>query len=308
MYEITPKAAREFFDYAKKRYQLMLDKEGGFPPPWTNDEVLQQYRFCNVFREDDKVTRWFRDNIRSHLFYDHEVVLATIIFRWFNKIETAERLLCPGSADRLKLFTTWQPDEIRSRLRGVSPIVTGAYMIKTPAGMSKLDGILWSIEQFVQPDPANVNPPPVYAPMLFEQEGYTLQQATEYLASFPYLGPFMAYEIVTDLRHTALLQDAPDILSWANPGPGAARGLDRLIGEAVGSLNRHSSAHLSWMMNMMQQLLAYSKKEAYWPKRWPKWEMREVEHTLCEFDKYERARLGEGTPKQRYPGNPRKGD
>jgi ppGpp synthetase/RelA/SpoT-type nucleotidyltranferase len=29
-------------------------------------------------------------------------------------------------------------------------------------------------------------------------------------------------------------------------------------------------------------------------------EMREVEHSLCEFDKYERTRLGQGRPRSKY--------
>jgi hypothetical protein len=33
---------------------------------------------------------------------------------------------------------------------------------------------------------------------------------------------------------------------------------------------------------------------------WPSWEMRDVEHTLCEFDKYERIRLGEGRTRGVY--------
>jgi hypothetical protein len=45
------------------------------------------------------------------------------------------------------------------------------------------------------------------------------------------LGPFLAYEIVTDLRFTALLENAPDIMTWANPGPGAKRGITRLLDE-----------------------------------------------------------------------------
>ena len=32
----------------------------------------------------------------------------------------------------------------------------------------------------------------------------------------------------------------------------------------------------------------------------PPLEMREVEHTLCEFDKYERVRNGEGKPRSIY--------
>jgi hypothetical protein len=56
------------------------------------------------------------------------------------------------------------------------------------------------------------------------------------------------------------------------------------------------------MMSIMQEILSFSKSDEYWPQNWPHWEMREVEHTLCEFDKYERARLGEGRPKQLYDG------
>lgn len=29
---------------------------------------------------------------------------------------------------------------------------------------------------------------------------------------------------------------------------------------------------------------------------------QDIQNCLCEFDKYERVRLGEGAPKQRYPG------
>jgi hypothetical protein len=32
----------------------------------------------------------------------------------------------------------------------------------------------------------------------------------------------------------------------------------------------------------------------------PSVEMRDIEHSLCEFDKYERVRLGEGRPRMKY--------
>jgi hypothetical protein len=34
----------------------------------------------------------------------------------------------------------------------------------------------------------------------------------------------------------------------------------------------------------------------------PKFEAREIEHSLCEFDKAERVRFGEGKRKRSYPG------
>jgi len=287
-----------FFEYAKKRYKLMLDKEADFERPWTDDPILQQYRFCNVFREDDKVTKWIRSNI-THEGYGDKLVGAMVIARWFNRIETLEHLLpLPHHPGEENLFYSWSQDfekwlaDMKARLSHLSPLVTGAYMIKTPAKMNKLEGILWCLDHFL-PDAVEL-----YYSIVAEPEA-TLQHTTEHLATYPYLGPFMAYEVVTDLRHS-ILQDAPDIMTWANPGPGCARGLDRVLEQPLGTFNRHRPAHVSEMMTHMQRLLKASGKAKYWPQHWPRWEMRDVEHTLCELDKYERARLGEGKPKQKY--------
>jgi hypothetical protein len=92
-------------------------------------------------------------------------------------------------------------------------------------------------------------------------------------------------------------------MTWANAGPGAARGLERLRGLKPKELYNYNSAKDQVkMIEDMQALLQSSKDNKFWPQQWPQWEMREVEHTLCEFDKYERVRLGEGTPKQLYNG------
>jgi hypothetical protein len=287
----SEKQIKVFFEYARKRYQLMLDKESGFPQPWTDDEILQKYRFCNVFREDDRTTKFFAQNIRNELFYDPMVVYATLMFRWFNKIETAQLLLDKGG---LQLFTELRTDEIRKILKDVRPIVAAAYIIKTPNGYNKLDGILWCLENCFEKTKA-------MGEYFLENTGkISLQQAHSLICKIPFQGGFTAYEAVTDLRHTALLQDAPDILTWANPGPGAARGLDRLLEQELGSFNYSSTKQIPVMIELMQELLKLSQKEENWPRRWPKWEMREVEHTLCEVDKYQRALSGEGSPKQLY--------
>lgn len=293
-----------FFAYARKRYQLMLDRTSGFPPPWTDDPILRDYRFCNVFREDDKTTKFIREHV-PHKGYGLRYLGALVIARWFNRIETIERLLPPDGTSppyfEQNLLFRWDPQHdgldawesaVRERLAGVKPLVTGAYMIKTPAGMDKLSGLLWCLRQFL--------PHAIHLQVHIDEET-TLEGVWERLREFPYLGDFMAYEIVTDLRHT-LMKTAPDINTWANPGPGCARGIDRLLGLPVGTLKRHQKVDREKMMGVMQNLLASSRNDKHWPARWPKWEMREVEHTLCEFDKYERALFGQGTPKQKYNG------
>lgn len=287
-----------FFEYAKKRYKLMLDKEADFERPWTDDPILQQYRFCNVFREDDKVTKWIRQHV-THERYGNRLVGAMVIARWFNRIETLEELLPAMDPSWMNddLFSSWADDleewkiMMQRRLGSLSPLVTGAYMIKTPAKMNKLEGILWCLERFL-PDAVDL-----YQRIVEEPEA-TLQHTTEHLVTYPYLGPFMAYEVVTDLRHT-ILQNAPDIMTWANPGPGCAKGLANLLGLPVDYFNRHKERDVHEMIAHMQTILRASKKPKYWPQRWPSWEMRDVEHTLCEYFKYVKAQGGERL-KQRY--------
>lgn len=286
-----------FFEYARARYQLMLDREANFERPWSKDPILQQYRFCNVFREDDKTTKWIRKHI-TDAGYGEKILQAMVIARWFNRIETLERLLPPKDCEPpyfLKnMFYSWDSDEVRRRLKDVHPLVTGAYMIKTPAKMNKLDGVIWCLEQFLPHAEDTVQ--------LLLQPGRTLKTATDVLAQFPYLGPFMAYEVVTDLRHTKMLGDAPDIMTWANPGPGAARGASRLTFGDPEGYKRHRWPDVESIQNIMRKLLRASQSDDNWPRCWPAWEMRDVEHTLCEYDKYTRARLGQGRPKQRFAG------
>jgi hypothetical protein len=107
------------------------------------------------------------------------------------------------------------------------------------------------------------------------------------------VGGFMAYEMVTDMRHTLLLSDAIDILTWANPGPGAHRGLRRLYGKKFNDKDA---------IEKMRDLLCIGLNADVLGSHIYSLEMRDIEHSLCEFDKYCRVKFGEGEPRSKYPG------
>lgn len=290
----TASGIQDFFWTARQRYEIKLRREAGEPAPWTGDWVFRSYRFCNVFREDDRVTRWLREHVRGPLRHSRHVLWAIIVHRWFNRIESMEVLNDSALGISRGEF---HPQQMRERLLFTlpkGPWVTGAYMIKTPAGMDKIDGLLWCLGQ-IHPDVEHL------AVRMYE-EGTTLEGVWDVLRRYPYLGDFMAYEVVTDLRHTDLLCDAPDIMLWANPGPGAARGFARVLGQPIDTFNRHKQEDRHTLINGMQRLLHLSGDPTLWPAEWPRWEMREVEHWLCEFDKYKRTRNSEGRPKSRFQG------
>src|SRR5712664_3381391 len=51
--------------WVRDRESVRVRKEAGQPFPWTDDPIIAKYRFCNVRREDDRVTIWIRENIRK---------------------------------------------------------------------------------------------------------------------------------------------------------------------------------------------------------------------------------------------------
>lgn len=305
-----------FFAYARERQHILLRRASGKPPPWTDDPILQKYRFCCVFREDDRTTRWFRENVRGPMSdkRDDRIMLATVVFRMFNRIEVGEAIFRDddllGGHSAFDMFS--EGGDVRHLRRAIlrrlgkrGPFVTGAYIISAPPGYSKLDGVLEVIRRFYRQkrewvglgagvlDTTGWGGEESATEMLAAGPGeFTLEATWEWLRKFDYLGVFHSYEIVTDLRHTYLLDRAPDIMSWANPGPGCRRGLNRVM-------ERDKSERLSrdQIIGEMRDLLMESRDPRHWSRKWQRWEMRDVEHTLCEVDKYLRTKNGEGRPR-----------
>jgi DNA polymerase I len=119
----------------------------------------------------------------------------------------------------------------------------------------------------------------------------TLERASATLGGYPGLGMFIAYLIACDLY-----PDAADALSWGFAGDGARRGLDRLYGRPfdVKGNSRlrqpQALAEIRAILPLLQRRLADCI---------PSIVLRTVEHNLCELDKYERVKLGQG-PGRRY--------
>jgi hypothetical protein len=254
------------------------------PQPWTDDPILQKFKFCQVFREEDRTTRWFRTHIRDPYRDDPEVLMATVIFRWFNYIETGRTLI------RHNLHIEWDRKKAIEEITKQNKWVTGAYIVKTPNRMDKVTGVAECISHMWGDREKLVD-------QILATK--SLEKSWEILRDYPYMGPFMAYEVITDLRHTYLLRDATDILTWANAGPGAMRGLNRLAGRDLDFCKRSHP----WN-DEMRNLWEISRKRLN-PNLIDlgRFEMREIEGGLCEFDKYSRILNKEGRTRSVYKFN-----
>jgi hypothetical protein len=278
-----------FCYWINERHAIYQKRAKGQPAPWTDDPVLRDYKFTNPFRENDRVTVWMRQNFtkpnsnRPH----GEIIFNCCMFRMVGTSEFADAH--GWSHDFNPTFTK---DLIKARLEQGLRTFTGAYII-TNQGL-KLPKSEVVVDYFLSPIWENKE-----ALAQIAAETQSLQAVHEAMAKYKGWGGggFMSYEVVTDLNYTPVLDKAKDRFSWANAGPGAKRGLNRIhdrpLTKALGAYQSNREMH---------DLLEDSHR--YLGDHIPTLavDMRCIEHSLCEWDKYERVRLGQGTPRSKYNG------
>lgn len=261
----------------QRMYRRRFDEK--LPPEqWTEDPILKMYRFCNVFRELDKVTIWIRENWREKFDGHPHLPFAMCIARLFNE---------PTSLEAIGFPEVWDPEGVKARLHKIhdtEKVFNPAYMISNVGEhKNKIDLV---VEDYLTPMFDNL-------PMI---DSRSLKNSHQILRGYDGIGDFIAYEVVTDLRHTSFLRNAKDIMTWANPGPGAKRGLNRVFGREVGESLTSFQAN-----EEMQNLLRICKEALYHEDpMFADLEMRDIEHSLCETDKYLRAKVDGRPLKQLY--------
>lgn len=283
----------KFWWYINERERIRIAKDHGLPKPWTHDTTFQQYKFTNTFRQDDATSKILLSHLQhSDDFKPEEILFNIALFRIFNWGPTYEH--CGGWCT--KYVAANYKKKIHRYKKGGNKVFTGAYMVSggggSGNGSSKVDLMCDALTVIWKERKALVE---------YIEDFNTVEGAVSVLNTLPMVGKFVAYELACDLTYTKLLRDADDLNTWANPGPGAARGLNRVFrGEKDSRPHKSKQVYLE----EMRALYKMRKKEAQkhvLKGRWP-FDMRVIENALCETDKYLRIHYGEGRPRSRYPG------
>jgi len=90
---------RRFVAFIKEREAIRLRRAEGKPWPWTDDQILQENRFCNTRREHDRGTRWIAEHWRKPHANDPDLWFAMVVARLVNRSETLAALGFPASWD-----------------------------------------------------------------------------------------------------------------------------------------------------------------------------------------------------------------
>lgn len=277
---------KHFLLFMVERENIRLRREAGQPWPWTEDAILRDFKFTNVKRRHDRVSRiyegWYKQHERGAS--GTEIVYNAAFARYFGRPEFV-------------LFAGWQkihrPWEIVKKAaeweaRGEKTF-TGAYMITNlgregPKVNFVAEDVLGSVWERAA-EIANTI-----------RMTHSWRAAHELLSCCLGFGGtgFMGKEVLLDTMYTSLWRKpAVDWQTWCPVGPGALRGLNRVA-------ERPAKKALTQARALDELLSVYKNVQYHWP--WPDdaLDLHDIQFQLCEFDKYERARLGEGRPRARY--------
>jgi hypothetical protein len=135
----------------------------------------------------------------------------------------------------------------------------------------------------------------------------SMKMAFELLRSYQTIGDFLAYQFVTDLNYSTLLNFSE--MDFVVPGPGARDGIRKCF-QDLGGLNESEIIRII----ADRQHLEFEQRGLCFQSLWGRpLQLIDCQNLFCEVDKYARIRhpeisgiTGRTRIKQRYKNNPKK--
>jgi hypothetical protein len=276
-----------------ERIRIAERRRQGDPKPWTEDAILRQYRFCNVYREWDTVTQWVSKNWREPHSRDADLWFAMVVARLLNWPGTLEQLKCPSSLHTVSEFEWWSADfldQLKCRQQLGHKVFGGAYIVSTNGHtQGKAEYLLQHVLTPLWEDRGIIRP---------TMDKITLRDFAEVLGKYNGMGGFMVGQVIADLKYAVgqELRRAYDWGSFALSGPGSRRGMNRLKRNPVDAPWKEATWH-----NLLCELRVGINHELYDHLPEPL-HCQDLQNCLCEYDKYLRVMLGEGRPRSLYAG------
>ncbi len=289
-----------FWRFAAERQRVFFRRLEGDDPPLTDDPVLARYKFTNAYRASDRVSQY----LIKHVLYEgdpspNEVFFRTLLFKVFNRIETWELLTKQLGSIRHADYDYTRYDEVLTRaISGGVPIFSAAYIMPSGRGafsdVRKHRTYLHVLETLMRDEvPQRI------------AEARSMRQAFEILRAYPLLGDFLAFQYVTDLNYSTLVNFSE--MEFVIPGPGARDG----IRKCFTSLGGLSGADIIRLV-AERQAEEFARLGLEFRSLWGRpLQLIDCQNLFCEVDKYARivhpdvrGTSGRSQIKQRYRPSP----
>jgi len=297
---VSDNQLQRLLDFMVEREHIRKLKDSGQLWPWSNDPIFQNFFISNLRCEDDKTTRWLKTNWRDPHEDNPDLWFSEVIFR--------RGINFPATAAELGFPVPWNPEKfkkvVEARKAQKLPWCNGrAY--KLMVGHKKSSGGFHGSQEDMLVHYV-FNPVWELRKDLRVQVKESIAHYFDRLSKAPWMGGWYSYRVICDLKYTKWLRGADDWWKFVVPGPGSIRGLNRILGRPInqnlllappgqtGVLPRFTAAErIAWIeeVNVLRLIVAalgFNEPELTGITA------QTMGGALCEFDKYERIRLGDG--------------
>lgn len=227
--EPVPRTAvyEAYWTFAAERQAIFARRVTGQPSPWTDDKILQDFKFCNTFRASDRVSQFLIHQVAcgpgTEGLAPEDLFLRVILFRLFSRETTWGLIEASTGGLRRATLDVQRLGDALAEARRHGPIYTSAFILAPePRAPSKHRSHLALVDRMFRPGRLGRE----------LARAASLRDVYEALLTWPTIGPFLAYQIAIDLNYTDQLDFDEDDFTVA--GPGALRGLQKAFSDFGG--------------------------------------------------------------------------
>jgi len=267
-----------YWKFATERQDIFFKRVLGTPPPWSNDWILQTYKFTNAYRASDRVSQYLIRNVIYDAKYEPEDILFRILlFKTFNKIETWEVLTRKFGTITYRGFDPNIADEVLlTTMKSGHSIYSGAYIM--PSGgrsghptikhRTHIDILLHMMKESLLSRILSAK---------------SLNEVFSILKTFPLVGDFLAYQYSIDINYSELIDFSES--SFVVPGPGARNGIRKCFLDSDGVCE---SDIIKLVTDLQEE--EFSRLGLQFKDLWGRsLQLIDCQNLFCEVDKYARV-------------------
>ena len=233
-----------YWQFASRRQAAFERRLAGKNAPWSDDPILQEFKFCNVYRAADRVSQYM---IREVCYADEvgsaaDRAFQIVAFRTFSKISTWNRLMALLDG----------PPLIRNLADG--SFVAALDRIKREDGGLYTGAFILCANKAFGHDEKHHNHAALFEKMFVQDAvadrligANSFEGLVRTLEGYPLMGPFMAYQTAVDLNYSELTDFSEN--DYTQAGPGAVRGLAKVF-ESLGDYT--PSEAIQWMVDQQE--------------------------------------------------------
>ncbi|MGZ5539883.1 MAG: nucleotide kinase domain-containing protein [Halobacteriota archaeon] len=267
-----------YWRFATERQEIFFRRLAGNSPPWTNDPILLKHKFTNAYRASDRVSQYL---IRQVIYTGdpsvEEVFFRTLLFKFFNKIETWELLSRKLGTLSFGDYSFRRYDAILTGAIDRGQRIYSAAYIMPSGGRSansqrKHQMHLKLLERMMDDAlPSRLS------------EASSMREAFTLLRSYPTIGDFLAYQYVTDLNYSNITSFSE--MEFVVPGPGARDGIRKCFAD----LGEFKEDDIIKMVTDNQQA-QFERLGLNFKSLWGRpLQLIDCQSLFCEVDKYSRV-------------------